>query len=126
MIAILLLTFTFLILANAAVFVRLFYCYATTIIAAFVAHLTGSHKRIAPPAPIRKEVVIHVPVDFQQRLVKYINCSEAELLQHRNVSRSRMPFWAAKTSFDGLSPKSSRYIRFILIQIRRLVGRSNR
>jgi len=126
MTAILLLTFTFLILANVAVIVRLFCCYAPRIIEALVAQLTATEQRTALPAPIRKDVAIHVPTDFHQRLAQYLSCTEADLAQHRALSRSRMPFWSAATNFNGLTPKSSRHIRFLLIQIRRLLGRSNR
>ena len=127
MIAIVLLTFTFLILANAALIVRLFGCYAPTIIRSFfVADLSRREKRSQPHARIKRDVAPHAPADFRQRLAQYLDCNETDLVNHRPAAKSSMTFWAASKSFDGLAPKSSRYIRFILRQIRRLVARGER
>ncbi len=123
MTAILLPTFAFLILANVVVIVQLFRCYAPTVMAGLVANLTGPQRQTPLPPQIGKAVVVDTPSDFGQRLAQYFHCNVGDLSQHAPKPQSKMPFWAAAQSYDGLAPKSALLIRLILIQIRRLVRR---
>ena len=86
---------------------------------------TNTLSLLKPKRIFQRELPIHEPEPFSQRLAHYTGKSESELANYHEPAKSKMPFWSLVDFRSWHGPKSIGLIRYYLERIRDAVHRAN-